>query len=396
MGYLSFQLNCSAKLIELDKPFFQQNFKIGILGGGQLGRMLIQSGIDYNLSFSVLDPDEHAPCKGLSEFYAGKLTDYDSVLGFGLSCDIITIEIENVNTTALKALTKEGKKVYPQPEVIELIQDKRKQKLFYSENDIPTADFILTENRDDARKHHSFLPAVHKLGREGYDGRGVQVIKNESEFNKAFNEPGLLESLIDFEKEISVIVARNEHGEVKTYPAVEMVFHPVHNLVEFLFSPAQIEKKVEEEATRIARKIINELKMVGLLAVEMFVTRSGEVLVNEIAPRPHNSGHQTIEGNITSQYEQQLRAILSLPLGETDTIWPTAMVNLLGDPGHEGPAVYSGFEEVVKIPGVHVHLYGKKNTKPFRKMGHVTIMDKDLKSLKEKANLVKSTLKVIT
>lgn len=361
-----------------------------------MGRMLIQSGIDYNLSFSVLDPDEQAPCKNLSEFYTGKLTDYDAVLAFGLTCDIITIEIENVNTAALKTLVKEGKKVYPQPEVIELIQDKRSQKLFYREVGIPTAEFVLTETRAEVRNHPGFLPAVHKLGREGYDGRGVRAIKKESDFENAFDAPGLLERLIDFEKEISVIVARNDHGEVKTYPPVEMVFHPEHNLVEFLFSPAQIEKSVWDEADRIARKIIDELKMVGVLAVEMFVTRKGEVLVNEIAPRPHNSGHQTIEANVTSQYEQHLRAILSLPLGDTDIIRPSAMVNLLGSPGHEGPARYDGFEEVVKIPGVHVHLYGKRNTKPFRKMGHVTIVDQDLKSLQEKANVVKTTLKVIT
>lgn len=380
----------------MKKPFFQQNFKIGILGGGQLGRMLIQSGIDYNLTFSVLDPDESAPCKNLSDFHVGKLTEYDTVLGFGLMCDIITIEIENVNTDALKALAKEGKKVYPQPEIIELIQDKRSQKLFYRELGIPTAEFVLTETRQETKKHVEFLPAVHKLGREGYDGRGVQVIQTKNDFDKSFDAPGLLEKFVDFDKEISIIVARNEFGEVNTYPPVEMVFHPEHNLVEYLFSPAQLTETVQQDADTIARKIVNELKIVGVLAVEMFVTNNGEVLVNEIAPRPHNSGHHTIETNITSQYEQHLRAILSLPLGETTITMPSAMVNLLGEAGHEGPARYQGFEEVVKVSGVHVHLYGKKTTKPFRKMGHVTIVDKDLNALKEKASFVKRTLKVIT
>jgi len=377
------------------KKSFSQNFTIGILGGGQLGRMLIQSGIDYNLSFKVLDPDPDAPCKNLSDFQAGKLTDYDTVMQFAKDCEIITIEIENVNTQALKDLAKQGKKVYPQPEVIELIQDKRSQKKFYQENGIPTAEFILTETRVDIEKHLAFLPAVHKLGREGYDGRGVQIIKTKTDVVKAFDAPGVLEKRVDFEKEISVIAARTAKGEIKTFPAVEMVFHPEHNLVEYLFSPATVSDKVAQEADRIARHIIEALDLVGLLAVEMFVTKNGDVLVNEVAPRPHNSGHQTIEANATSQYEQHLRAIIGLPLGSTEVLIPSAMVNLLGSDGYTGPARYEGFEEVVNIPGVHVHLYGKKNTKPFRKMGHVTIVDHNIDSLKEKANFVKNTLNVI-
>ena len=374
---------------------FDNNFKLGILGGGQLGRMLIQSGIDFNIPFSVLDPDQHAPCATLTEFHHGKLTDYNTVMEFGSSCDMITIEIENVNTAALRELVKQGKKVYPQPEVIELIQDKRTQKIFYRECGIPTADFILVEHREDIKKNSHFLPAVNKLGREGYDGRGVQVLRSAEEIHQGFDAPGLLEKLIDFEKEISVIVARNARGEVHTFPAVEMVFHPTQNLVEYLFSPAQVEAPILQEADAIARKIIHELDMIGLLAVEMFVTKKGDVLVNEIAPRPHNSGHQTIEANTTSQYEQHLRSILNLPLGDTSLIIPGAMVNLLGEPGFTGLAKYQGFEEVIKLAGVHVHLYGKRFTKPFRKMGHVTIVDQDIESLKKKANFVKQTLKVI-
>lgn len=356
--------------------------------------MLIQSGIDFNFNFLTLDPDEHAPCKGISNFHHGKLTDFDTVLEFGELCDVITIEIENVNTQALKELVKAGKKVFPQPEVIELIQDKRVQKQFYKDNHIPTANFILTENREDVIKHAK-LPVVNKLGKEGYDGRGVQILRTQEDLSKAFDKPGLLEDLVPFEKEISVIVARNTKGEIETFPAVEMVFHPEHNLVEYLFAPAQISKSVEQQADAIARTIIEKLDMVGLLAVEMFVTKSGEVLVNEIAPRPHNSGHQTIEANATSQYEQHLRAITGLPLGKTNLLMPGAMVNLLGEAGFSGPAKYEGFEEVLRIEGVHVHLYGKAQTKPFRKMGHVTIVDKDIESLKEKANFVKQTLKVI-
>ena len=374
---------------------FQQNFKVGILGGGQLGRMLIQSGIDFNIPFTVLDPDPAAPCAGLAEFHCGKLTDYNSVMDFGAKCDVITIEIENVNTAALKDLVSMGKKVFPQPEVIELIQDKRVQKTFYRDNGIPTAEFFLTDNAEAVRNHKDFLPFVNKLGREGYDGRGVQLMREVKDLDNAWNAPGLVEKLIDFEKEISVIVARNARGEVKTFPVVEMVFHPVQNLVEYLFAPAEISSILAGEADRIARKIIAALGMTGLLAVEMFVTRDGNILVNEIAPRPHNSGHQTIEANITSQYEQHLRAILDLPLGDTTTILPSAMVNLLGEPGYSGPARYQGFEEVMKTPGVFVHLYGKKITKPFRKMGHVTIVENDVAALRNKADFVKETLKVI-
>lgn len=375
---------------------FHQNSKVGILGGGQLGRMLIQSGIDFNIPFSVLDPDAHAPCSSLAEFHHGKLTDYETVMKFGAQCDVITIEIESVNTAALKELARAGKKVYPQPSVIEVIQDKRTQKIFYRDCNIPTANFILVENAGEVKKHKDVLPLVNKLGKEGYDGRGVQVLRTAADLDNAFDAPGILEELIDFEKEISVIVARNEHGEVKTFPAVEMVFHPVQNLVEYLFAPAELEGEILDEADDIARRIIHELDMVGLLAVEMFVTREGKVIVNEIAPRPHNSGHQTIEANITSQYEQHLRAILGLPLGDTTLIQPSAMVNLLGEPGHVGMAKYEGFEEVLKVPGVHIHLYGKRLTKPFRKMGHVTIADEDVTRLKEKVNFVKNTLKVIS
>lgn len=387
-------LTSCAKFVQLKKAF-SQNFTIGILGGGQLGRMLIQSGIDYNFSFKVLDPDPEAPCKNLAEFHTGKLTNYETVMRFANDCEIVTIEIENVNTQALKDLAKQGKKVYPQPEAIELIQDKRSQKKFYQENGIPTAEFILTDTREDVEQHTDFLPAVHKLGKEGYDGRGVQIIKTKADLAKAFDAPGVLEKLVDFEKEISVIVARTAAGEIKTFPPVEMVFHPVHNLVEYLFSPATITDKVANEADHIARDIVEKLGLVGLLAVEMFVTKQGDVLVNEVAPRPHNSGHQTIEANATSQYEQHLRAITGLPLGSTEVLIPSAMVNLLGSDGYTGPARYEGFEEVVKVPGVHVHLYGKKNTKPFRKMGHVTIVDHDINSLKEKANFVKNTLNII-
>ena len=374
---------------------FQQDFKVGILGGGQLGRMLIQSGIDFNIPFAVLDPDPAAPCSTLAEFHCGKLTDYDTVMEFGSRCDILTIEIENVNTAALKALAAQGKKVFPEPGVIELIQDKRVQKSFYRDNGIPTSEFYLTANAEEVKQRRDFLPFVNKLGREGYDGRGVQLMRDEKDLHKAFDSPGLVEKLIDFEKEIAVIVARNERGEVKSFPVVEMVFNPVHNLVEYLFSPAELSQDIVRKADTIARTTIAKLNMTGILAVEMFVTRDGEILVNEIAPRPHNSGHQTIEGNLTSQYQQHLRAILGLPLGETTTLMRSAMVNILGAPGFSGPAIYEGFDQVLQMQGVFIHLYGKKITKPFRKMGHITILEENVEALRKKANFVKDTLKVI-
>lgn len=374
---------------------FYSGLKIGVLGGGQLGRMMIQAAIDLNLEINVMDPDEHAPCKDIaSSFRVGKITDFNDVYDFGKECDIVTIEIENVSAAALRKLKEEGKKVYPQPEIIEMIQDKRLQKEFYRDHGIPTADFVLTENKEDVEKHLDFLPAFHKLGKAGYDGRGVQKLMSAADISLAFDAPGLLEKFVDFEKEISVIVARNESGEMAVFPVVELVFHPEHNLVEYLFSPAEIAEETEMKAEAIAKDLIQKLGMVGLLAVEMFVAKDGDVLVNEIAPRTHNSGHHTIESNFTSQFEQHLRAILNLPLGATHSIIPSAMVNLLGEDGYNGIARYEGIEKVLALEGAHIHLYGKKFTKPYRKMGHVTIIDKDVKRLKEKAMFVKENLKV--
>ncbi|MEM9857445.1 MAG: 5-(carboxyamino)imidazole ribonucleotide synthase [Bacteroidota bacterium] len=373
-----------------------QSQKLGILGGGQLGRMLIQSALDFNIDIHILDPDENAPCKNIgTTFTVGKLTDYDTVYEFGNSCDLISIEIENVSTEALKTLQAEGKKVYPQPEVIELIKNKVLQKRFYNQYGIPTASFEEVAGKDEVMAKASFLPMVNKLATEGYDGRGVQIIKTEADLEKAFEAPGLIERLIDFKTEIAVTVARNESGEITAFPPVEMAFHPTANLVEYLFAPANISEDVAEEAEKIAKEVIQKLDMVGILAVEMFVTQDDKVLVNEAAPRPHNSGHQTIEANIASQYEQHLRAIFNLPLGDTKLIQPAAMVNLLGAEGYTGEAKYEGLDQVMATSGVHVHLYGKKLTKPFRKMGHITIVDQDIARLKEKVQFVKQTLKVI-
>jgi 5-(carboxyamino)imidazole ribonucleotide synthase len=372
------------------------SLKIGVLGGGQLGRMMIQSAINYNLDISVLDPDPNAPCAHLVQhFSVGALTDESLVYGWGKGLDLITIEIENVSVAALKRLQSEGVKVYPQPEIIELIQDKRKQKTFYKAQRIPTSEFVLTENSSDVKALKDWLPAVNKLGKEGYDGRGVQMLRKEADLEKAFDKPGLVEKLVDFNKELSVIVARNASGDMKCFPVVQLEYHPEANLVEFLFAPAEISSKAELAAYALAESVIEKLGMVGLLAVEMFLTKPGELLVNEIAPRTHNSGHHTIEANGTSQFEQHLRSILDLPLGSTELIRPAAMVNLLGEDGYTGNAKYQGLEECMAMPGVYVHLYGKKLTKPFRKMGHVTITDSNIESLKAKTRKVKETLKVI-
>lgn len=369
--------------------------KIGVLGGGQLGRMLIQEAVNWNLHIAVLDPDPNAPCKDIAtSFMHGKLTDFDTVLAFGKTADLLTIEIEHVNVDALEALEKEGKEVYPQPHVLRLIQDKGLQKMFYRDHGIPTAPFELIENKAEIAKHAAAFPFMQKLRKGGYDGKGVTPLKDPAKLHNAFDEPSVLEKFVDFKKEISVIVSRNTKGEVKSFPVVDMLFNPEANLVEFLFSPADVSAEVEEKAQRIAREVAEKLGIVGLLAVEMFLTKNDDVLVNEIAPRPHNSGHQTIEGNYTSQYEQHLRAILGFPAGSTAIIEPSVMVNLLGEKGFEGEAKYEGLEEMLALEGVYVHLYGKLITKPFRKMGHVTVLGRSLEEALKKAHLVKEKLKV--
>ncbi|MCU0446280.1 MAG: 5-(carboxyamino)imidazole ribonucleotide synthase [Microscillaceae bacterium] len=376
------------------------DLKIGVLGGGQLGRMLIQSAINWNVEVHILDPDPQAPCKYLTGFFSiGKLTDYQTVYQFGKKLDLITIEIENVNVEALKKLESEGKKIFPQPHIIELIQDKGAQKLFYQTHQIPTSPFQMLDNRADLLEKikNNSLSKIYfqKLRRGGYDGRGVLKIDEKTDFDQAFDEPSFIEEGVEVAKEISVIVARNAAGEIQTFPVVEMVFNPQYNLVDYLFAPAEVSDNQANTAQELAQSIIQKLDMVGILAVEMFITPQGEVLVNEIAPRPHNSGHHTIEANITSQYEQHLRAILNFPLGNTDTRAVAAMLNLIGEPGFTGEARYEGIEQVLAQAGVYVHLYGKKITKPGRKMGHITILADSVAELKPKIAQIQAMIKVI-
>lgn len=375
---------------------FHQDLKLGILGGGQLGRMLIQACTNFNIHTTVMDRDAGAPCAEVaSAFQSGDITDFDTVYQFGKSMDMLTIEIENVNVEALARLEAEGVTVYPQPAIINIIKDKRTQKQFYRDNGIPTADFVLVDDAEAIAQHVDFLPAFNKLGTGGYDGGGVQRLDSADDLDKAFDAPGLLEKLVDFDCEISVIAARNSQGEVTVFPAVECVFHPKHNLVDYLFAPSKVAPEIQATAASVARQVVEALGIVGLLAVELFVTREGEVLVNEVAPRPHNSGHQTINANVTSQYEQHLRAIFGLPLGSTAILTPSAMVNLLGEAGYTGPAVYEGLDELLRIEGTSLFLYGKSETRPHRKMGHITIVDDDVTSLSAKVEQVKNAIKVI-
>jgi len=371
--------------------------KLGILGGGQLGRMLIQEAINYNLTTLVLDPDTDAPCKHIANYFeCGSITDYDTVYNFGKKADVITIEIEKVNIEALEQLEKEGKLVFPQSRVIRLIQDKGVQKQFFKENDIPTAPFQLANTKEDMLNSHIPYPYMLKQRRDGYDGKGVMLISSAADLENAFDSHCLIEELVDFEKEIAVIVSRNSNGEVKTFPMVEMEFNAEANLVEFLISPSTYPEHIQQRAETIAKNIAAALNITGLLAVEMFITRDGQILVNELAPRPHNSGHHTIEGNYVSQFAQHLRAICNLPLGDTRSVSNAVMINLLGEKSHDGVAKYQGMEKVMALEGVYIHLYGKKYTKPFRKMGHVTIVDQNREAAIEKANYIKETLKVIS
>ena len=370
---------------------------LGILGGGQLGKMLIQEAVNLNLELFVLDPDQHAPCKHLvKHFTCGSLQDFDTVYHFGKQVEVLTIEIEHVNVEALFKLEEEGVKVYPQPKVLQMVQDKGAQKLFYHENNIPTPAFFLTNSKAESHQiwEQHGKAFMQKLRKGGYDGKGVTKLGTDHDFDAAFDAPCVMEQLVDFKKEIAVIVARNTNGDIAVYDVVEMDFNPQQNLVEFLQMPATVSDSVAIKAKEIALKIAEKAGIVGILAVEMFLTNDDEILVNEIAPRAHNSGHQTIEGCRTSQYAQHLRAILNLPLGNTACHTPSIMVNLLGEAGKTGDAIYEGLEVVMKLPNVYVHLYGKKITKPFRKMGHVTILNELVEEAIKNARVVQSTLKV--
>lgn len=379
------------------KKFYSQDFTLGILGGGQLGRMLIQEAINYDVRVAVLDPASDCPCAEIAHlFVKGDFNDFDTVYAFGKKADVLTIEIEHVNVDALELLESEGKEIYPRPSFLRMVKDKGLQKEFYTRNSIPTSPFRTYSNLEELKRGEVHFPFVQKLRTGGYDGKGVQIIRSAEDFSKAFDAPSIAEDMVPFVKEISVIVSRNLRGEISTFPIAEMEFNPEANLVEFLFSPAQISPETETEAVQIAHNIVEASNYVGLLAVEMFVDANGHVLVNEMAPRPHNSGHHTIEACITSQYEQFLRALINLPPGDTTLLIPAVMINLLGEKGHSGPVQYLGLEDMLHLPGVSIHLYGKPETRPFRKMGHITVTAPELTSAQEKARAVAAGIRVVS
>jgi 5-(carboxyamino)imidazole ribonucleotide synthase len=376
---------------------YSKEFRLGVLGGGQLGRMLLPPAIDLDVRVAVLDPDPDAPCsKWAHNFVHGPFSDADAVYAFGESCNVVTVEIEHVSTAGLRRLREKGVRTYPSPELLETVQDKGLQKLFYENHGLPTAPFRLVNNAAELAAHTDFLPFAQKLRRGGYDGRGVQIMHSEAHLAKAFDAPSVLEKYVPFTKELAVQVARNAQGEVKTFPVVELEFNPEANLVELLFSPALIAPALEQRIHELAVEVACAFDLVGIMAIELFLTEAGDVLINEVAPRTHNSGHHTIEGNVTSQFAQHLRAVCGLPLGDTSLRSPAAMINLLGAEGHTGPVHYEGLNEALAMPGVYVHLYGKSETKPFRKMGHVTILAPHHEALRSKALYLKNLIQVRT
>lgn len=375
--------------------------KLGIIAGGQLGKMLVLAASNWNVKTFVLDKDEHCPASSSCTFlYKGDQLNYKDVYEFGKMVDVLTLELENVNIEALKKLKQEGKKIIPDPEKLEIIQDKGLQKQFYEKIKVPSSSFKLYEDKQEIiasiKSGNLLFPFVQKLRKGGYDGRGVSIIGSKEELDNLLDGASIVENLVDVDKEISAIVARNERGEVKCHPTVEMEFNPNANLVEKLICPSTLSEEIENEAEDIAGKIITELDLYGLLAVEMFVDKNNKIWVNEIAPRPHNSGHHTIESAITSQFEQQLRAIFNLPLGSTKLKLPAVMINLLGEPGYEGKVRYEGLTECMAVEGVKIHLYGKKITKPYRKMGHITVLAPTIEEAKSKADFVKQKLKAVS
>ena len=381
--------------------FFSSNFKLGILGGGQLGKMMLYETRKWDIYTKVMDASPEAPCKiACNEFIEGSLMDFDAVYNFGKDVDILTIEIENVNIAALEKLEHEGITVYPPTKTLRTIQNKATQKLFYVDHGIPTATFTrfayTSEIADSVHNGGLQFPFVWKSAQFGYDGQGVKVVRTEKDLEGLPNVECIAENLVDFKNELAVIVARNSKGEVTTYPVVEMEFHPEANQVEYVICPARIDDEVAKKAQEVALKVSEHMKHVGLLAVEMFQTKEDQILVNEVAPRPHNSGHYSIEASYTNQFEQHIRAILGLPLGKTDSKVAGIMVNLVGEEGHTGDVVYKNMEEILGMDGVTPHIYGKKQTRPFRKMGHVTIVDENMARAREMAQKVKETIKVVS
>jgi len=379
------------------KNYFSSNLKLGVLGGGQLGKMLLAETQKFDIYTSILDSASDAPCAQIcNEFHQGSLMDFDTVYNFGKKVDLLTIEIEHVNIDALLKLEKEGLAIYPQPSILQIIQHKGKQKDFFKENNIPTSPHQRFSSLEALKKEGLPYPFVWKSAQFGYDGTGVKIVRNENDLNLLTDNESITEELVPFKNELAVIVARNKNGEIKTYPVVEMEFHPEANQVEFVICPARISEEVAKKATIIALHVAEAFKHIGLLAVELFQTEDDEILVNEVAPRTHNSGHYSIEASYTNQFEQHLRSILNLPLGNTDSKVAGIMVNLVGEEGFSGDVIYENIEKILEMKGVTPHIYGKKQTRPFRKMGHVTIVNNNLTEARKIAEEVKNTIRVIS
>lgn len=379
------------------KNYFSSNFRLGVLGGGQLGKMLLAETQKFDIYTCILDAASDAPCSQIcNEFHQGNLMDFNTVYNFGKKVDLLTIEIEHVNIEALLKLEKEGLAIYPQPSILQIIQHKGKQKDFFKENNIPTASHKRFSSLAALKKESLNYPFVWKSAQFGYDGTGVKIVRNEDDLNSLPDNESITEVLIPFKNELAVIVARNKNGEIKTYPVVEMEFHPEANQVEYVICPARISEEVAEKAIKIALHVAEALSPIGLLAVELFQTKDDEILVNEVAPRTHNSGHYSIEASYTNQFEQHLRSILNLPLGNTESKVAGIMVNLVGEAGFSGDVIYENIEKILEMKGVTPHIYGKKQTRPFRKMGHVTIVNNNLTEARKIAEEVKNTIRVIS
>ena len=379
------------------KNYFSSNFKLGVLGGGQLGKMLLAETQKFDIYTSILDTSADAPCAQIcNEFHLGSLMNFDTVYNFGKKVDLLTIEIEHVNIEALLKLENEGLEIYPQPSVLQIIQHKGRQKDFFVTNNIPTSPHKRFSTLNELKSESLEFPFVWKSAQFGYDGTGVKIVKNQNDLNSLADVECIIEKLIHFKNELAVIVARNKNGEIKTYPVVEMEFHPEANQVEYVICPARISNEAAEKARNIALKVAESFKHIGLLAVELFQTENDEIIVNEVAPRAHNSGHYSIEASYTNQFEQHLRSILNLPLGNTASKVAGVMVNLVGEEGFSGNVVYENMEEILKMDGVTPHIYGKKETRPFRKMGHVTVASNNINEARKIAEKVKKLIRVIS
>lgn len=375
--------------------------KIGILGGGQLGKMLFQAASRLDMDIHFMDKSALGPVGKLAQnFTLGNITTFEDVIKFGTDKDVMTIEIEKVNTAALVELQKHGVQIYPQPEVLAAIQDKGLQKEFYKDKELPTSEFRLVENKEEllqlVAQGEITIPFVQKLRKDGYDGRGVHLVRGEKDLEEVFEAPSVIEDLVDIEKEIAVITCTSIDGSAVVYDPVEMVFHPTANLLLYQLAPAVITKKVAKKAKELALQTSEAYGAVGLLAIEMFLTKKGDLLINEVAPRPHNSGHHTIEAAVCSQYENHLRAICGLPLGDTSLTNKSLLMNILGSPDHSGKAIYSGLESVMAKSHAHLHIYGKIQTSPYRKMGHINLVDKDYKTLIADYEDIMRTFQVIS